>query len=70
MPGPCSAPNGDSRLTSPEATIRVCSVHGTRLHECSKARSARCHHSLQPLRRFLHKRNRLRTGKTPPKGRR
>lgn len=61
MPGPNSAPNGDARLVVGVSQDYMCERHADKeLDECLDR-----HPSLVvPLRYYLAKRNRLRTGKT------
>lgn len=59
MPGPNSAPNGDTRIVRGHINEEfVCEKHKAELEKCDK----KC--TLLPLRVYLSKRNLLRTGKT------
>ena len=58
MPGPCSAPNGDSALTR-NRTATLCGTH-KELRHCSD----KCHHTVVQVRDNLRRLGTLSTGKT------
>lgn len=66
MPGPCSVPNGDTRVVRGHIDEEfACEKHGQKeLDRCENRRFDKNPCVVVPLRQYLAERNRLRTGKT------